>query len=34
MAWIHRGFASKVPLEVEIPAEEIEQMKQDPMVVE
>lgn len=23
VAWIHRGFAAKVPLEAEIPAEDI-----------
>jgi hypothetical protein len=34
LAWIHKGYAAKVPKEIELTEEEINEMKNDPMVAE
>lgn len=34
LAWIHRGFAAKVPLEIGMNEEEVQELKADPMISE
>lgn len=34
LAWIHRGFAASVPLEYNMDEEEVQEIKNDPMVSE
>ena len=34
VAWIHRGYAARVPLECEADAEDIQDLKRDPMIAE
>jgi hypothetical protein len=34
LAWIHKGYAAKVPKEYELTEQEVEDMKADPMVEE
>ena len=34
MAWVSKGYAKTNPLEYDIKQQEIEEMKQDPMVQE
>ena len=34
LAWIQKGFAARVPREVELTKQEMEEMREDPMVQE
>jgi len=32
LAWIHKGFAANVPREIELTEQEVQEMREDPMV--
>ena len=34
LAWVQKGFAVRVPREIELTEQEIKEMKEDPMVEE